>query len=144
MKVAHVEATARRSSDVGGPQRAHARIAHEAAITVRAGSVVLEGRTKNVSRGGLCADLLAPLPTGADVEIDMKLVFEGESQSEALTLGARIVWCTRVDDRCQIGAVFVPLTAERAKYRVMFLKFLDGGETAKRGPKPDDVDERFK
>ena len=59
---------------VTGPQRAHPRYAHEAAIRLRGGGVELEGRTRNVSRGGLCADLADPIATGTDVEVDIQLV----------------------------------------------------------------------
>ena len=51
---------------VDRPDRQHLRYAHEAAVTLylageQAGDVaVLSGRTRNVSRGGLCATLTLP------------------------------------------------------------------------------------
>lgn len=88
----------------------------------------LEGRTTNVSRGGLCADLVEAITPGADIEIDMKLVFDDASVSEPLRVQARVAWCTEVEETFQIGVAFKPLPPERMKYLTMFLQYLDTGE----------------
>lgn len=123
-------------------ERQHPRFAADAAIRFYVGKQVTEGRTRNVSRGGLCADLVAALPTGADVEVDMILVFDDNTQSEALRLPARIVWCTPFEDAYQVGVSFRPLDKQRAEYLTLFLKYL-GGEKPPKQPKATDIDDRF-
>src|SRR5262249_5951859 len=95
-------------------EREHRRYAHEAAVTCHVAGKRFEGRTRNVSRGGLCADLADKIALGTDLMVDLKLVFEDEAQSDALRLPARVVWCTTVDATHQIGLVFRPLSAEIA------------------------------
>src|SRR5688500_18456883 len=105
------------------PERKHPRYAHEVEVRVRyGGNKMTMGRTTNMSRGGLCANVAAAIPVGTDVLVDATLVFDDEMQSEALTLGARIAWCTTVDDEFQIGVSFKPLKAEQAQLLTMFLK----------------------
>ena len=123
------------------PERQHPRYAHEVALRVRFGggnghAKVTEGRTRNVSRGGLCANVDHAIPVGSDVLVDITLVFDDEMQSEALTLPSRIAWCTTVDSEFQIGISFKPLDAERAEFLQLFLKYL--GED--RAPKQERVD----
>jgi hypothetical protein len=125
------------------PERVHPRYAHEAAVTFRWGKQFVQGRTQNVSRGGLCATLADAIPMGTDVEVDIVLVFEDEQQSEALRLPARVVWCTRVDDAHQIGLSFRPLDAERMDYLAMFLGYLDGSR-AEKAARNVSVDDRFR
>ena len=102
-----------------------------------------EGRTHNVSRGGLCANLTDALPAGSDVEISMVLVFDDDLQSEALVLPARVAWCTTVDDTYQVGIAFRPLDAKRVEYLNLFLRYLDDHRTEKR-PRDIPIDDRFR
>lgn len=125
-------------------QREHPRYAHEAAITLRLGSRTVEGRTRNVSRGGLCADLAEAAPVGTDIDIDIVLVFENDKQSEALRLPARIVWCTPLDEGHQVGISFRGLTKDHVEYLAMFLRFLDEGGVDKPNRRIADVDDRFR
>ncbi len=106
------------------PEREHQRYAHEAAITLRIGAEVVHGRTRNVSKGGLCAELAAPYPIGTEVEVDLQLVFDDNRQSDALRLPALVVWCTSLDERNQVGLAFKPLTGDKVKYLMLFLKHL--------------------
>jgi hypothetical protein len=129
---------------VSRDERQHPRYAHEAALAVRAGDKTLIGRTSNVSRGGLCADLAEALPTGTEVEVDLQLVFDETTQSEPLSVPARVAWCTDVDEGHQIGLSFKPLPAERAELLAMFLRYLDhqsGPVKTKRAEVP--IDDRF-
>jgi hypothetical protein len=128
---------------VSSSERQHPRFAAEVGIKLYVGKEVTEGRTRNVSRGGLCADLRSSLPTGADVEIDMTLVFEDNTQSEALRLPARIVWCTPFEDAYQVGVSFRPMDKQRASYLALFLKYLES-EKAPRSRKATDIDDRFR
>jgi hypothetical protein len=124
-------------------ERAHPRYAHEASLVLYVGDQEIYGRTRNLSRGGLCADLLAPIPMGTDLEVDIKLLFEGERESEALRLPARAVWCTTMDEGFQIGLVFKPLGRELAEYLQLFLRFLDDGTRPERARRESKVDKRF-
>lgn len=124
-------------------EREHPRYAHEAAITFHVDDRTIEGRTRNLSRGGLCADLAEPIANGRDIEIDIVLVFEDDAQSEPLRLPARVAWCTPVDDAHQVGLSFRPLPGDTGEYLTMFLRFLDEG----RAPKANrdiDIDDRFR
>jgi hypothetical protein len=123
--------------------REHPRYAHEAAVTLHLGTERHEGRTQNVSRGGLCAQLAEPLPVGSDVDVSLVLVFDDDLQSEALRLPARIVWCTGVDEGHQIGIAFRPLDAQRTEYLAVFLRYLDDRRTERR-PRDLSVDDRFR
>jgi hypothetical protein len=130
---------------VGKPEREHPRYAHEAAITVHIGGTVLQGRTTNVSRGGLCADLAGMIPMGTEVEVDMQLVFEEDEKSDALRMSAHVVWCTTVDDGYQIGLAFRPLNAEKTKLINLFLRYLDDGSKPITQPKGErSIDDQFR
>jgi PilZ domain len=125
-------------------ERKHIRYAHEAQVTLVVAGKAIEGRTTNVSRGGLCADLADEVAVGTELEVSLALVFENEEQSEALTIPARVAWCTSVDEGHQLGLMFKPMNAELAKYLGMFLRFLDTEERIKNDKRRDaPVDERF-
>ena len=125
-------------------ERQHPRYAHEVAVTIHFDKRVTQGRTNNVSRGGLCATVDDEIKSGANIEVDIVLVFDDEMQSEALRLPARVAWCTKLDDAFQLGISFKPIDAERAKYLQLFLKYL-GDERAPKQPRSSslDVDKRF-
>lgn len=125
-------------------EREHPRYAHEAVITLHVGGTSLSGRTTNVSRGGVCADLSAEVPMGTDVEVDMQLVFEDDVHSDALRLPARVVWCTTLDDTFQVGLAFKSLAPDKAQYLTMFLSYLDDGAPKGKQPKVEQsVDDQF-
>jgi Tfp pilus assembly protein PilZ len=122
----------------------HPRYAHEAQVTLIVDSRSIEGRTTNVSRGGLCADLADEIAVGTELEVFLALIFDNEEHSEALRVPARVAWCTSVDEGHQLGLVFKPMNAELAKYLGMFLRFLDTEERVKNDKRRDaPVDERF-
>lgn len=111
-------------------------------VSIQLGGAVLEGRTRNVSRGGACADVAKAVPVGVDIDVDLALVFD-EAQSEPLRIPARVVWCTMVDDAYQIGIAFRPLTAGQAQYLGLFLRYMNDTGTEK--PKRHaTVDDRFR
>lgn len=103
----------------------------------------ITGRTRNVSRGGLCADLSEELPVGTCLEIDLQLVFTDQRQSEPLRLAGRIVWCTAIDDEFQLGVQFLPLHEETAADLMMFLRYLDDRAGGRPAGSAVPVDERF-
>jgi PilZ domain len=124
-------------------QRAHPRYAHEAAVTVHVLGQTIEGRTTNVSRGGLCCDLADALAHGTDIDVDLQLVFEEGTHSEPLRLPARVAWCTTVDDGHQIGIAFKPLSRELTEYLGLFLRYLDDGSQTQRSKRESTLDKRF-
>jgi len=130
---------------VGQTDREHPRYAHEAVVTFRVGGKVYQGRTTNVSRGGLAADLPMTIPNGADVECDLQLVFEDDAQSEPLSVPGRIVWCTSVEDMFQVGVAFKPMTADKGQFLTMFLRYLDDSGPKTKQPKIErSVDDQFR
>jgi hypothetical protein len=125
-------------------ERKHPRYAHEAQVTLIVDGKSIEGRTSNVSRGGLCADLADEIAVGTELEVFLALVFDNEEHSEALRVPARVAWCTSVDEGHQLGLMFKPMNAELTKYMGMFLRFLDTEERVKNDKRRDaPVDERF-
>lgn len=125
------------------PIREHPRYAHEAAITFYALDRSITGRSRNVSRGGLCAELDDEIAVGTSIEIDLQLVFEDNRQSEPLRLPARIVWCTAIDDQFQVGVQFLTLHDETAADLLLCLRYLDGRGTIQRPAPEVPIDERF-
>lgn len=123
--------------------REHPRYAHEAAITFHLPNGTFEGRTSNVSRGGLCAILADVLPVGTDCDVSLVLVFDDDMQSEPLRLPCRIAWSTMVDDAHQVGVAFRPIDAKKAEYLALFLRYLDDRHAEKR-PRDLSVDDRFR
>jgi hypothetical protein len=123
--------------------REHRRYAHEASATFVVAGRPHVGKTVNVSRGGLCAALAAPLPVGTDLDVELVLVFEDDARSDALRLPVRVVWCTPVDDQHQLGLAFRGLTTEQAEYLATFLRFLDDGKR-ERTNKDAPIDDRFR
>jgi hypothetical protein len=57
----------------------------------------------------------------------MALVFDEETFSEPLDVRARVVWCTPLGAKYQIGTTFLGLTNENRTYLDMFLRYLKEG-----------------
>jgi hypothetical protein len=127
---------------VADATREHPRYAHEAVITLVHGLKSVWGRTQNLSRGGLCADLPEAIAVGADIEVDIQLIFD-DTESEPLRLPGRVVWCTTLDETYQIGLSFRGLTAEQVEYLTLFLKYLDDGAPRARTRRESNLDKRF-
>ena len=111
-------------------------------MTFHIGTTDVEGRTQNVSRGGLAATVDEALPVGSDIDVSLVLVFENDVHSEPLRVPARCVWSTEVDNGHQVGIMFRALTAELVGYLQIFLKYLDGQRAEKR-PRDVPIDDRF-
>jgi len=130
---------------VAHTDREHPRYAHEALVTIRVGGKVHTGRTTNVSRGGVAANVPTALPIGTEIEVDLQLVFEDDAQSEALRVPGRIVWCTALEDVFQVGVAFKPMAAEKAKFLTMFLRYLDDSGPRSKAPKAErSIDDQFR
>jgi hypothetical protein len=119
-------------------ERQYPRYALEAEVVVHhEGAPMARGRTANVSRGGLCANVAGPLPRGTAVEVELALVFENEQFSEPLVVPARVVWCTQIGGGWQLGMSFLALGPDRARYLELFLRFLSDGQAALDGDHGD-------
>lgn len=112
-------------------------------MTFHAGEGATDGRTQNVSRGGLCASVDEALVLGSELDISLVLMFEDDVQSEPLRIPARVVWSTMVDDTHQVGIMFRALSAEQTQYLNIFLKYLDT-QRAEQRPRDLSVDDRFR
>lgn len=109
-------------------ERQFPRYAIDAEITLRnRGGVIARGRTTNLSKGGLCAEVDAAPVRGQSIEVGIALVFTNESISEPLPLPARVVWSTSLGTVHQIGLSFLPLSVEQAGFLDMFIRFLEDG-----------------
>lgn len=125
--------------------REHPRYAHEASLHIRVGGQEFSGRTTNVSRGGLAADIGGEVKNGQECVVSMVLVFDEDTQSEPLEMEARIVWCTRVDEGWQVGLAFKPMPSEKVKYLTMFLRYLDDSGPRTKQPRVErSVDDQFR
>lgn len=122
--------------------RQYPRYAVEASVTMRApDGMVAEGRTDNVSRGGLCAVVDRRVEPGTRVDLAMVLIFDAETFSEPLALAARVVWCTAMGDQHQLGCAFLSVDADTTTYLDMFLRYLEEGQAAAADDAADDDDD---
>jgi hypothetical protein len=127
-----------------GANRQYPRYAIKAEIEVL-DPVSMKGTARNMSRGGLCADFAQEIVAGTNVELRLWLVFDTDSFSEPLDVPARVVWCTGMGRRFQIGAQWRVLNSEQLSYLEMFLRFLEEGEHArgKRSRRPSEDESPF-
>lgn len=121
--------------------RQYPRYAIEAAIDFVTPAGVTQGRTKNVSRGGLAANVERPIPPGLRVDVRMSLVFDEDTFSEPLVLPARVVWCTPLGPMFQLGASFLPMSNEQRSYLAMFLRYLKEGMQVQEEQQQDEAPE---
>lgn len=108
-------------------RREHERFAVEVAAEVSSGLGVSGAVTRDLSRGGVCFIVPAPLERGAPFQIAISLVLSENVYSEPLVLKGQVIWCTETPEGFQIGASFLALTREAREYLQMFLSFLAEG-----------------
>ncbi len=123
-------------------EREHPRYAHEAVVTLHVGGKSHCGKTQNMSRGGVCADIAEQIPLGTDLEVDIQLVFE-DVESEPLRLPARVVWNTALDESFQVGLSFQKLTPEMLQYLTIFVRYLEDPSPKQRSRRESTLDKRF-
>jgi hypothetical protein len=119
-------------------RRQFPRFAIEAEITVRAEVELAHGRTRNLSRGGLCAVVDRAVRPGSLVVLDLTLIFDEGTFSEPLSVPARVVWCTELADHVQLGCMLLPLQPDQQSYLDMFLRYIEGGQEQDAPDAPDD------
>ncbi|KAB2896467.1 MAG: PilZ domain-containing protein [Kofleriaceae bacterium] len=106
-------------------EREHPRYAIGTEVTLRTrAGIIARGRTTNLSRGGLCADLDAEPTRGQQLDVLIALIFSAEGVSEPLSLPARVVWCTGLGDHYQVGLSFLPMSKDQTAFLDMFIRFL--------------------
>jgi hypothetical protein len=98
-----------------------------------------KGRTRDVSRNGICLITTQAVAAGAIVDIELVLSFGDNSFSEPLTLKGRVVWCTALAGSFQVGCMFEDVTDQQDQFLEMFLQYLDGTLS----PKSDDEDDIY-
>ncbi len=108
--------------------RQHPRYATEFEVEVCVGVERMIGRTYNVSRGGLCLELVSAMEIGTVCDLGLALIFFEQGFSEQIAVRGMVVWSSRIKDRFQIGIKFGALDEQTQKYIDTFLHFLEGGE----------------
>jgi len=98
----------------------------EVGLTSSAGRTTVQ--TRDLSKGGLCLLLPAPLPRNEIVKIELSLLLGPNAQSEPLVLSARIAWCAQeTQEQFQVGVSFANLTEDHQVHIETFLEFLRQG-----------------
>jgi hypothetical protein len=97
----------------------------DATLTLESGQR-LKARTRDLSRNGICLIASEPVPSGGPAAVELILSFGNNAFSEPLELSARIVWCTQLSDRYQLGAMFEELSEQQDQFVDVFLQYLDG------------------
>lgn len=82
---------------------ADARLPYLAAARVRAGSLLVDGRTEDLSASGVRVALHAELPVGAEVQLRFALPIHGQQCS----VHAVVRWCRREGAGARAGLAFV-------------------------------------
>jgi hypothetical protein len=119
--------------------RAYPRYALEVAVELRSDGFRIAGRSRDISRGGLCLQVPRQILPGTALTARLSLVFDADTFSEPIELPARAVWCTAIGDRFQVGASFRQLTADNMRYLEMFLRYLEGAPGDEVGEDTDDT-----
>ena len=128
------------TSNSTGDARRHPRFNVDVEATIKRSTGDFKARARDLSLTGICLVSSAPLPVGSIETISLVLAFGQGAYSEPLGLPARVVWCTRIGQSYQVGAMFHDVTDEQDSYLDMFLQFLDGTLTP-RGAESGDRDE---
>jgi len=111
-------------------KRVHTRYVVDVAVEVESpDGKVVSGRSRNISRGGLCLDVDDVVDSGDDVDVRIALIFHDQHVSEPLGLPARVVWCTPLGKLHQVGCKFAALAPEEAAYLDLFLSYIDAAPT---------------
>lgn len=127
-------------------RRVHERFAVEIEAEVTSEAGTSGAVTRDLSRGGACFVVMAPMVVGSDFQISLSLVLAENTFSEPLTLNGKVVWCTRTEEGFQIGAAFGAMDADTKEFHQMFLKFLakgvDVGQPDEEEEEEEDTEEK--
>jgi hypothetical protein len=129
---------------VAADTRQHPRYAVEAAVQFRTNNGTVDGRARNVSRGGFSAFSPDSMLPGTQCTVRLALVFNTDTVSDPLELPARIVWCTNLGTEQQLGAAFLALTSQQIEFLEKFLRYLEDGQARRRAEEePDEPEDPF-
>ncbi len=124
-----------------GDARQSKRVSIDLGTTLKLqGGRLLQSRTRDLSRTGICLITSEPLPGGQTLALDLVLATSDNTVSEPLTLPARVVWCTAIGGSFQIGAIFDNLTRDQDGILEMFMHYLDGTLAPVGAARSDDDD----
>ncbi len=139
--------SARQDDEIELGRRVDKRFGVEVEAEVTSASGTISAITKDVSRGGACFVVTAPMAVGSGFDMALSLVLGENSFSEPLKLAGKVVWCTRTEEGFQIGAAFNPMGTEMREYLQMFLNFVAKGvgvgEDGDESGDEDEEDEEF-
>jgi hypothetical protein len=130
-------------------RRAHPRFNVDLTVAVSSDNQSVAAHTRDISRSGLCLVATRDLPREKEIGLELVLTFGEGGLSEPLHLRGKVVWCTAMFGRYQIGVKFLEADREQARNLDMFLGFLDGSlstgelfqgdeETTDKASDPDD------
>jgi hypothetical protein len=123
-------------------QRQHPRYAIGLDVSAAHDGGKVTGRTRDLSRGGLCMLSDDSIPVGKTCEVNLALVFSENQFSENMVLPSLCVWCTPIKGgQHQIGFKFEPLGPQNRAYLDLFIKFLASGQDDDGDGRPDDEPE---
>jgi hypothetical protein len=122
--------------------------------TVSIAGKVVPARTRDISRSGICLIRDAEIPRDTELKIELVLSLGTDTMSEPLLVNGRVIWCTPMFGKFQIGVMFVDVDAEHRRFLDLFMRFIDGEvnpvghqpalETSERLPPPEDKDDPFR
>ncbi len=125
-------------------QRQHPRYAIGLDVSAEHPGGKVVGRTRDLSRGGLCMLAKEPMTVGLTCQVQLALIFAENQFSEHLMLPSVCVWCTPVKGgQHQIGFKFAPLDPQNRGYLDMFMKFLEGGVDSEDAAEDEPEDDPF-
>ena len=118
--------TAQNDNEIRG-RRVHQRFAIEVDAEVTSDGNTFGVVTRDVSRGGMCFVVFAPMAVGSSFTFSLSLVLGENAFSEPLVLSGVVIWCTKTPEGYQIGAALQNMTKEIHENLQLFLKFLTRG-----------------
>jgi hypothetical protein len=132
-------------------RRLHPRFNVDLTVAVSSDNQSVSAHTRDISRSGLCLVATQSLAREKEIGLELVLTFGGGGLSEPLHLRGKVVWCTAMFGRYQIGVKFLDPDQEQVRNLDMFLGFLDGSLNAgelfpgdeETTDKPSDPDDPF-
>jgi hypothetical protein len=137
--------------EITASRRQHPRFPVDIQVGVSSDSQSVQAHTRDISRSGVCLVSTQGLAREKEISLELVLTFDQGGLSEPLNLRGRVVWCTAMFGRFQIGVKFLDVDHEQARNLDMFLGFLDGslnsgelfGGDEESTDKPSDPDDPF-
>jgi hypothetical protein len=131
--------------------RRHPRFQVDLQVAVTCDAQNVQAHTRDISRSGLCLVSTQELAREKEIGLELVLTFGEGGLSEPLQMRGKVVWCTAIFGRYQIGVKFLEADHEQTRNLEMFIGFLDGslnagelfGDDKETTDKPDDPDDPF-